>query len=89
VLHRLHRTWFAKVSAAAPELLQQHVLPERLRGAAAELAEYLADSLGNATRIDYGTGHAKLGVVNERDVQVPPTSQLMLLCNSVGTSSVR
>lgn len=87
-MHRLHRTWFAKVSAAAPELLKQHVLPERLRDAAAELAEYLIDSLGNATRIDYGTGHettfcallcclAKLGVVSERDVQVPLASQLM------------
>ena len=31
-------------------------LPERLRPAAAELAGYWADSFGNATRIDYGTG---------------------------------
>lgn len=79
VLH--HRTWFAKASAAAPELLAQLVLPERLRGAELELAPYLADSLGNPTRIDYGTGHettfcallcclAKLGVLTEADLQV-------------------
>ncbi|BDA45850.1 Serine/threonine-protein phosphatase 2A activator [Coccomyxa sp. Obi] len=74
------RTWFAKASAAAPELLVREVLPEGLAGAAVELAPYLADSLGNQTRIDYGTGHettfcallcclAKLGVLTEADLQ--------------------
>lgn len=32
------------------------VLPESLQPAAEELGGYLADSFGNATRIDYGTG---------------------------------
>lgn len=36
--------------------LMAGVLPEALQPAAAELAGYFADSFGNATRIDYGTG---------------------------------
>ncbi len=54
------------------------VLPENLQGAVSELAPYFVDSFGNATRIDYGTGHettfvallyclAALGVVTEED----------------------
>lgn len=66
---------------AAPGLqLVAEVLPEELQGAAEELSGYLADSFGNATRIDYGTGHettfcallyclAKLGVVGRDDAQ--------------------
>ncbi len=49
------------------------MLPEAQHAAAAELAPYFCDAFGNATRIDYGTGHettfamwllclAKLGV---------------------------
>jgi serine/threonine-protein phosphatase 2A activator len=33
------------------------VLPEELKDAAPELAYYWVESFGNATRIDYGTGH--------------------------------
>ena len=36
--------------------LTAEVLPAGLEGAAVELAGYLSDSFGNATRIDYGTG---------------------------------
>jgi serine/threonine-protein phosphatase 2A activator len=54
------------------------VLPAAQHGAIVELAPYFCDSFGNATRIDYGTGHetafatwllclAKLGAVGERD----------------------
>lgn len=32
-------------------------LPEALHGYIIELKPYLLDSFGNATRIDYGTGH--------------------------------
>lgn len=32
------------------------VLPDSLQPAAEELGGYFADSFGNATRIDYGTG---------------------------------
>ncbi len=40
---------------AAPDLVRR-VLPAHLDTAAVELAPYFADSFGNATRIDYGTG---------------------------------
>lgn len=35
----------------------QKVLPERFHRAIPEIVEYLYESFGNATRIDYGTGH--------------------------------
>ena len=35
----------------------REILPPELSGAAVELASYFAESWGNATRIDYGTGH--------------------------------
>lgn len=90
------RTWFAKVEGAAPGLIRQ-LLPPDLQSAAAELAPYLVDSLGNATRIDYGTGHestfcallcclAKLGVFTERDMQVIPWRLLWQLSLSYVTS---
>lgn len=37
--------------------LMRSVLPGERAAAAPELATYLADSFGNPTRIDYGTGH--------------------------------
>ncbi|PSC73914.1 serine threonine-phosphatase 2A activator [Micractinium conductrix] len=72
-----YRTWFARMAEAAPQLTAE-VLPAGLEGAAVELAGYLSDSFGNATRIDYGTGHettfcallyclARLGVVGAAD----------------------
>ncbi|KAL4421972.1 hypothetical protein ABPG77_010995 [Micractinium sp. CCAP 211/92] len=74
-----YRAWFARMAAAAPQLVAE-VLPAGLQGAAAELSGYLADSFGNSTRIDYGTGHettfcallyclARLGVVGRDDAQ--------------------
>lgn len=50
------RVWAARVAGAAEELLAP-VLGDRLRPYAPELAAYLPGSLGNAQRIDYGTGH--------------------------------
>ncbi|GBF94505.1 hypothetical protein Rsub_07039 [Raphidocelis subcapitata] len=72
-----YRTWFARMAAAAPGLMRD-VLPPELHGAVVELTPYLVDSFGNATRIDYGTGHettfaallyclAALGVVGDDD----------------------
>jgi serine/threonine-protein phosphatase 2A activator len=72
-----YRTWHARLVQRAEELLRG-VLPEELHGAAAELAPYLTDSFGNATRIDYGTGHettfvallfcmARLGLITQVD----------------------
>ena len=52
----LGRVWAARVAGAAEELLAP-VLGDGLRPYAPELAPYLPGSLGNAQRIDYGTGH--------------------------------
>lgn len=56
------------------------LLPGELSAAAVELLPYMLDSFGNATRIDYGTGHettfvaflyclAVLGLITEGDRQ--------------------
>ncbi|GLC35448.1 hypothetical protein PLESTB_000206100 [Pleodorina starrii] len=76
------RTWSARLAERAAPLLES-VLGSEAAAAApavAELVPYLLDSFGNATRIDYGTGHetqfcallyclAKLGVFGEADRQ--------------------
>jgi len=75
-----YRTWYMRMADSADDLLRA-VLPEELHGRVAELSPYLADSFGNATRIDYGTGHettfaallfclARLGLLTEDDRQV-------------------
>lgn len=67
------------MAAAAPALLAR-VLPPALAPAIVELSPYFVDSFGNATRIDYGTGHettfaallfclARLGVLAAGDCQ--------------------
>lgn len=69
------------MAESADELISS-VLPQHLQAASVELAPYLVDSIGNSTRIDYGTGHettfcallcclAKLGVLTKDDLQVP------------------
>lgn len=71
------RDFFERVDAGGEGLLAA-VLPPEQRGAVSELHEYLRDSMGNKTRIDYGTGHettfaallyclAKLGLVSGQD----------------------
>jgi len=76
----LCREWFARVAESSDGLIRS-VLPQNLQAAAVELAPYLVDSIGNSTRIDYGTGHettfcallcclAKLGVLTNTDLQV-------------------
>ncbi|KAF6265505.1 PTPA-domain-containing protein [Scenedesmus sp. NREL 46B-D3] len=73
------RTWFAGMMDRTPQWVGK-LLPMELQGAAVELLPYLLDSFGNATRIDYGTGHettfvaflyclAALGLVTESDRQ--------------------
>lgn len=58
--------------------LMLRFLPEDLAPATVEIVPYFADSLGNASRIDYGTGHetnfaawlyclARLGLIVEED----------------------
>ncbi|EAZ00181.1 hypothetical protein OsI_22186 [Oryza sativa Indica Group] len=75
------RLWHEKLSDSANQLIAPIMAtagsPD-LAGAEAELAPYLLDSFGNATRIDYGTGHetnfaaflyclARLGLITEAD----------------------
>jgi serine/threonine-protein phosphatase 2A activator len=50
------RTWYSRLAEQADQLLRDHLPPE-LHPAIIELSGYLKDSFGNATRIDYGTGH--------------------------------
>ncbi|KXZ47301.1 hypothetical protein GPECTOR_36g27 [Gonium pectorale] len=74
------RTWILRLAERAPALLESVLQSDEARPAAIELLPYLLDSFGNATRIDYGTGHetqfcallycmAKLGVFGEADRQ--------------------
>ncbi|XP_036143307.1 serine/threonine-protein phosphatase 2A activator-like [Monomorium pharaonis] len=71
------RTWHERLQQNAAEELKQ-VLPEDLHRAIPEIVEYLYESFGNPTRIDYGTGHEmaflmflccmfKIGVFEESD----------------------
>ena len=54
--NKAHRDFVAAVHAAAPALVRA-VLPAEEAGYERELAPYLVGSLGNPTRLDYGTGH--------------------------------
>jgi serine/threonine-protein phosphatase 2A activator len=74
-----YREWHTWLEERGPELMAK-ILPENLKAGAAEIFPYFADSFGNATRIDYGTGHeanfaawllclARLGLLNEDDYQ--------------------
>lgn len=51
-----YRLWHARLQEEGPGLFAA-LLPDKLQGASTELFPYLADSFGNAVRIDYGTGH--------------------------------
>ncbi len=51
-----YRVWAARAAAAA-EGFMERVLGPGLAPLAPELAPYLPGALGNAQRIDYGTGH--------------------------------
>lgn len=75
-----YRTWHKKMLEKTPELIAT-VLSENLVDAVKELEVYLTDSFGNATRIDYGTGHElnfimflmalfKIGVLQKSDEAV-------------------
>jgi serine/threonine-protein phosphatase 2A activator len=48
--------FYRKLVNEAPRLLKQ-ALPEKFHKAIPEMAPYLNESMGNSTRIDYGTGH--------------------------------
>lgn len=74
-----YRIWFARLTEQAQPLMQS-ILPDERRTFSTEIAPYFMESFGNATRIDYGTGHetnfcallycfARLGVYEEQDRQ--------------------
>ncbi|NWI68844.1 PTPA phosphatase, partial [Todus mexicanus] len=54
--NKAFRTWYAKLDQEAEKLVAT-VIPKNLADAAPEVAVYLKESVGNSTRIDYGTGH--------------------------------
>ncbi|XP_025060815.1 serine/threonine-protein phosphatase 2A activator isoform X3 [Alligator sinensis] len=54
--NKAFRTWYAKLDQEAEHLVAE-VIPKHLVEAAPEAAVYLKESVGNSTRIDYGTGH--------------------------------
>ncbi|XP_059145992.1 serine/threonine-protein phosphatase 2A activator-like [Physella acuta] len=75
--NKAFRTWFNKLKEEGPNLLKQ-VLPPEYEPAIPELFTYVIESVGNDTRIDYGTGHelsmvaflcclCKLGAFKEED----------------------
>ncbi|XP_022201830.1 serine/threonine-protein phosphatase 2A activator isoform X1 [Nilaparvata lugens] len=54
--NKAFRTWCSKLNTEALQLLHK-ALPENLHRAVPEIKEYLVESFGSASRIDYGTGH--------------------------------
>lgn len=54
--NKAFRTFYQRLEERAESLLRE-ALPTGLHRAVPELAVYLTESVGNATRIDYGTGH--------------------------------
>ncbi|KAL5705199.1 hypothetical protein ACHQM5_023535 [Ranunculus cassubicifolius] len=71
------RVWHERLNEKAESLMFEF-LPEELKSSVVEIVPYFSDSFGNATRIDYGTGHetnfaawlyclARLGVIKEED----------------------
>lgn len=54
--NKAYRKWYAKFKDESENLVR-NLLPEEKKDAAIEITPYLLDSFGNATRIDYGSGH--------------------------------
>ncbi|CAB1440901.1 unnamed protein product [Pleuronectes platessa] len=54
--NKAYRTWYSKLDQEA-EALVSALIPADKCAAAPEIAVYLKESVGNPTRIDYGTGH--------------------------------
>lgn len=74
-----YRDWYTRLCEQGQELMLS-ILPPQYSSSAGEIFLYFADSFGNATRIDYGTGHetnfaawllclARLGLLNPDDYQ--------------------
>jgi len=54
--NKAFRTWFDKLKENAETLLT-NCLPQNFNTCVPEISIYLIESVGNSTRIDYGTGH--------------------------------
>lgn len=54
--NKAFRDWFAKMQDNSMDLLKS-ALPVEFHAALIEIQAYFIESFGNATRIDYGTGH--------------------------------
>ncbi|XP_076032280.1 serine/threonine-protein phosphatase 2A activator-like isoform X3 [Oratosquilla oratoria] len=54
--NKAFRNFYTKLKEEGAEALKQ-VLPEKYHPAVPEVSVYLIESVGNSTRIDYGTGH--------------------------------
>lgn len=54
--NKAYRDWARTMREQLPDLLEQ-VLPTSKKNYLNELLQYLSEAFGNATRIDYGTGH--------------------------------
>ncbi|XP_057478172.1 uncharacterized protein LOC130765697 [Actinidia eriantha] len=74
-----YRTWHSRMIADAESFMFRFLLQD-MESATVEIIPYFADSFGNASRIDYGTGHetnfaawlyciARLGLIKEEDYQ--------------------
>ncbi len=55
--NRAFRDWHARLEASSESLLLPVLATSGSEAAAVELSAYLAGGFGDATRIDYGTGH--------------------------------
>ncbi|XP_072344969.1 serine/threonine-protein phosphatase 2A activator isoform X2 [Scyliorhinus torazame] len=75
--NKAFRAWYNKLEKEAENLVS-NVIPPEFSAAVVEAAVYLKESVGNPTRIDYGTGHeaafaaflcclCKIGVLKEDD----------------------
>lgn len=54
--NKAYRDWFAKMQESSMDLVKS-ALPNEFHAALIEFQAYFVESFGNATRIDYGTGH--------------------------------
>ncbi|KAH0858821.1 hypothetical protein HID58_087082 [Brassica napus] len=71
------RSWHDRLAEKGESLVHEF-LPDEFKESTIEIVPYLFDSFGNASRIDYGTGHetnfaawlyclAKMGIIKEED----------------------
>ncbi|XP_072488761.1 serine/threonine-protein phosphatase 2A activator isoform X2 [Notamacropus eugenii] len=80
--NKAFRTWYAKLDQEAENLVAT-VVPSHLAAAVPEVALYLKESVGNPTRIDYGTEHPHLEprhFVDEKAVNENHKDYMFLEC---------